>query len=143
MCVIVVATDGRLFLVDEYQDNEKTTEGHALCIQALLDKWDIDFVYIDSAAAQTKHDLAMMYDISCVNAKKAKNEGISYMSSKMEHDRLLTDRRCVHAIAAFDNYRWDLREGKTKEEPVHDDYCHMADAIRYALYTHAANIIEE
>lgn len=144
MCVIVVTMDGRLFLVDEYQDNEKTTAGHAECIQRLLDKWEIDFVYIDSAAAQTKHDLAMLYDISCVNANKSVNDGISYMSSKMEHDRLMVDRRCGVSVNTFDNYRWDLREGILKEKPAHDDaVCHMADAIRYALYSHAANIIDE
>ncbi len=145
-CVFIIGRDGRVFLVEEYQVGGKNTDYHAKQIRKLLDKWDIDFVYIDSAAAQTKYDLASMYDISCVNAKKALLPGISYMSSLVEHDRLYVDASCKRSIYAFENYAWDMRPGLLKETPIHDGHegaSHMADAIRYALYSHSMNIIEE
>ena len=39
-------------------------------------------------------------------------------------------------LAMLDQYRWDNREGLTKEKPKHDEYSHMADALRYALYSY-------
>ena len=54
----------KILLLDEYLDAEKTTEHHAREIQRLVDKWDIDYIYIDSAAQQTRFDFAQNYDLS-------------------------------------------------------------------------------
>jgi hypothetical protein len=38
----------------------------------------------------------------------------------------------------FDQYRWDTKEtasGNSKEKPEHKMPSHMADAVRYAIYT--------
>lgn len=142
LCVIVIASDGRCYLVDEYMNSGVNTKTHAEAIQEKLDKWQIDFVYIDSAAAQTKHDLAELYDIACMNAKKDKLPGIAYVSSRVEQDLLYVDKDCKDSIASLENYRWDTREGLIRETEVHDDYSHMADAIRYALYSHSSNMIQ-
>ena len=51
LCVIAYDWDNdKFYLVDEYLDAERTTEQHAGEIQKLIDRWDIDFIYIDSAA---------------------------------------------------------------------------------------------
>ena len=56
-CVVAYDWDEeKYFLVDEYLDAERTTEQHAIEIQALIQKWDIDYIYIDSAAQQTRFD---------------------------------------------------------------------------------------
>ena len=58
-CVIAYDWDKRkYYLIDEYMDAEKTTEQHAMQIQKLIHKWDIDYIYIDSAAQQTRYDFA-------------------------------------------------------------------------------------
>ena len=57
-------------------DAEKTTEQHAEEISRLIHKWDIDYIYIDSAAQQTRFDFAQNYDISTINAKKSLLDGI-------------------------------------------------------------------
>ena len=139
MCVFVTDFES-VFLVDEYMLAENNTEKQAAQIQKLMDKWDIDFIYIDSAAAQTRFDLASMYDISTIKAKKSVLDGIGYVSSIIDNDRLFVDPKCVHTIAMLDNYRWDDRENLLKEKPVHDKYSHMADALRYALYSHSYNM---
>ena len=51
-------------------DAERTTEQHAGEIRKMIDKYNIDWIYIDSAAQQTRFDLAQNYDISTINAKK-------------------------------------------------------------------------
>lgn len=138
---VVVITDGeKYYVVDEYQNSSATTAGHARKIQKLMDKWDIDFIYIDSSAAQTKFDFAMNFDISTINATKSVLDGIGYVASIVEQDRLLVDSSCKHTIASLENYVWDEREGLLKEKPKHDKYSHMADALRYALYSHSHNM---
>ena len=72
LCVIAYDWDREKFYVlDEYLDAERTTEQHAMQIRALIDKYNIDWIYIDSAAQQTRFDFAQNYDISTINAKKS------------------------------------------------------------------------
>ena len=139
---VVVLCDGyNFYIVDEFLDNEKSTSQQAEKIHDMIEDYDIDFIYIDSAAAQTKYDLAYDYDITCTNAnKKSRNDGIGYVASLVEHDRIFVDKKCEHTLEMFDNYRWDDKTGLLNERPVHNIYSHMADAIRYAIYTHAANV---
>ena len=138
---VVVFTDGyNFYAVDEYFAKERTTSAHAAAIKDLVDKYDADFVFIDHSAAQTKADLAYEYDISCANANKSKLDGVGYVSSIVEWDRLFVDPKCTNLIDTLNNYRWDLRPNKVKEDTVHDDYSHMADALRYALYSYAPNM---
>ena len=40
-------------------------------IRKLINKWNIDYIYIDSAAQQTRFDFAQNYDITTINAKKS------------------------------------------------------------------------
>ena len=78
MCVIAYDWDeDKYYLVDEYFNAERTTEQHAEEIQKLIQRWDIDFIYIDSAAQQTRFDFAQNFDISTINAKKSVLDGIS------------------------------------------------------------------
>jgi len=138
---VVVATDGvDFYIVDEYLKNEKATSMYAEAIQVLIDRWDIDFIYIDSASQQTRYDLAYDYDITCTNARKSVLDGIGYVSSIIEHDRLFVDESCVEVINCLDNYVWDAKEGLLNERPKHDMHSHMADAIRYSLYSHSFNV---
>ena len=139
--LLVALTDGHnWYIVDEYFEKGKTTSAHAEKIKALVEKWDADFVFIDHSAAQTKADLAYDYDISCANANKSKLDGLGYVASIVEWDRLFVDPSCKHTIDSLNNYRWDNRPNKIKEDTVHDEFSHMADALRYALYTYSPNV---
>jgi len=138
---VVVMTDGyNYYVVAEYLDNKKATSQHALKIKELVDFYEADFVYIDHSAAQTRQDLAYDYDISCANANKSKLDGIGYISSIIDWDRLFVDPSCTNVLDCLNNYRWDLRSNKVKEDTVHDQYSHMADALRYAIYSYAPNV---
>ena len=73
-------------------------------------------------------------------SKKSILDGIGYVSSIIEHGRLFVDKSCTELINCLDNYRWDDRPGLLNERPMHDEFSHMADALRYALYTHSYNV---
>lgn len=122
-------------IVDEYVLADSTTAKHAEAFQVFIDKWNIDLIFIDSAAAQFGADLTYEYDITTSKARKDKLPGIAYVQSIVEQDRLMISPHCSHSLGAMDQYRWDPREGLISPKPMHDDHSHPADAIRYALYT--------
>ena len=135
-CVIGYNWDKeKFYLVDEYLEAERTTEYHAIKIRKLMDKWDVDWIYIDSAAQQTRFDFAQNFDISTINAKKSVLDGIAHVAAIVDNDTLVVDQTCHHALQALDQYQWDANPNLLREKPKHNQYSHMADALRYALYT--------
>jgi hypothetical protein len=136
LCVIAYDWDAnKFYLVDEYMNNERTTEQHAVEIQKLIDKWDIDYIYIDSAAQQTRFDFAQNYDISTINAKKSVLDGIGHVSAIIDNDKLYVDQECKESLKCLDAYQWDPNPNLLKEKPKHNMASHMADGMRYALYS--------
>ena len=123
------------YVLDEYLDAERTTEQHAKEIRDMIVKWDIDYIFIDSAAQQTRFDFAQNYDISTVNAKKSILDGIAHVESVVDNDRLNVDVKCDETLQALDQYQWDPNPNLLREKPKHNRACHMADALRYALYS--------
>ena len=136
MCVIAYDWENeKYYLVDEYLNNERTTEQHAEEIQKLIDRWDIDYIYIDSAAQQTRFDFAQNYDISTINAKKSVLDGIGHVSAIIDNDYLYVDQECGESLKCLDSYQWDPNPNLIKEKPKHNMASHMADGLRYALYS--------
>ena len=133
-------SDDKFYLLDEYLNSERTTEQHAAEIRKLVDKWNIDYIYIDSAAQQTRFDFAQNYDITTINAKKSVLDGIGYVAGIVDNDKLTVHQSCTESLLSLDQYQWDPNPNLMREKPKHSYACHMADAIRYALYsfeTHA------
>ena len=130
----------KFFILDEYWDTKKVTSKHAAKIQALIDKWDPDFVFADHSAAQTRADLAYEYDIITASAKKSVLDGIGYVATLVEQDRVFVMPHCKMVLEAFDGYAWDPNDKLLKEKPTHNEASHMADAIRYALYSHVTSV---
>jgi len=136
LCVIAYNwEEEKFYLVNEYLNAERTTEQHASEIQVLIDKYRIDYIYIDSAAQQTRFDFAQNYDISTINAKKSVLDGIAHAAAIIDNDRLIVDQRCRETLACVDQYQWDPNPNLMREKPKHNMASHMADALRYALYT--------
>lgn len=123
-------------VVDEYLKSEATTDKHAESFSELIARWQIDPIFIDSAAPQFASDLAYLYNIATIKAKKDVLPGIAYVQTLIETGRLVVAPHCVHTLEMLDQYRWDTRENLKQEKPLHDGYSHMADALRYALYTY-------
>jgi hypothetical protein len=136
MCVIAYDWDTeKFYLLDEYFNNERTTDQHAVEIQKLIDRWDIDYIYIDSAAQQTRFDFAQNYGISTINAKKSIIDGIGHVAAIIDNDGLFVDQAAKESLACVDAYQWDPNPNLVREKPKHNMASHMADALRYALYS--------
>ena len=135
-CVIAYDWDEKKYYVlDEYLDSERTTEQHAMQIRKMIEKYNIDWIYIDSAAQQTRFDFAQNYDITTVNAKKSVLDGIGHVAGIVDNDDLYVNQNCREVLMCLDQYQWDPNLNLMKERPKHDGASHMADALRYALYT--------
>ena len=136
MCVIAYDwDDDKYYLVDEYFNSERTTEQHAEEIQKLIQRWDIDYIYIDSAAQQTRFDFAQNFDISTINAKKSVLDGISHVAGIADNNLLYVDQECKESLKCLDSYQWDPNPNLIREKPKHNMASHMADGLRYALYS--------
>lgn len=140
-CVIAYDWDTEnYYLVKEYLNSEKTTEKHAEEVQHLINIYDIDYIFIDSAAQQTRFDFAQNYDISTINAKKSVLDGIAFVANAIDNNKLIVDQQCTEVLAALDQYQWDPNPNLIKEKPKHTRASNMADAIRYAMYSFEVSI---
>jgi len=136
----ILAYDGEYYyLLDEYYSSEKTTERHAKVIEEKIAKWDIDSIFIDSAAQQTRFDLAMTYGISTNDAKKSVLDGIASVGAVVDNDKLIVHYECHRSIDSLDQYQWDPNPNLLLEKPLHNEFSHMSDAIRYAIYSFEGN----
>jgi hypothetical protein len=124
------------YCVEDYLASERTTGEHSQHFHRMIERWGIETVFIDSAAAQFAADLAYNYDIATTRAKKDVLPGIAYVQTLVQQGRLRVLSSCQHVLAMLDQYQWDDREGLQRERPKHNRYSHMADAVRYALYTY-------
>lgn len=137
--IVYRADIDKFHIVDEYLESEMTTNKHAERFKEYISKWNIDAIFCDPAAPQFMSDLAVLYDISTIKADKAVLEGIAYVQTLLEQGRLLVDPRCTEVLRMFDQYQWDTSQHLTKEKPKHDGakgVVHVADAVRYAVYTY-------
>jgi hypothetical protein len=135
---IVIVYDPKLnifHVIDEYQEAQATTDIHAQKFNSFVFKYGIESIFIDSASAQFASDLAYSYDLATTKAKKQVNEGIAYVQTLIENDRLLVSPNCTYTLSMLDQYRWKMDAVSGIERPNHDIHSHMADALRYALYS--------
>ena len=103
--------------------------------RTLINKWDIDYIYIDSAAQQTRFDFAQNYDITTINAKKSVLDGIGHVGGIVDNHKLIVDQKCKETLICLDQYQCDPNPNLLREKPKHNYASHMADALRYALYS--------
>ena len=132
----------KYYVLDEFLDNKMLTSEQAAEVTRLEEIYGLDIIYIDSAAAQTRFDWANEYDISTSKSKKSKLDGIAFVASIIDNNNLIIDESCVETQKTCDQYRWDDRPNLVKERPMHNGVQHMADAIRYALYSYVVRGFE-
>lgn len=134
---VVIGVDGKgsYYIIDEYVSRESTTSELANVVREKIDQWDIESIYIDSAAQQVKADFAYEHDIPTINAIKSVNDGIAFIQNLIENDKLNFDiDNAMYTWKAINAYQWNNKTDIPK--PVHDWASHPCDAVRYAIYTH-------
>lgn len=127
--------DDIYYIIGAYSESRTTTDILASNIKRLFDTYgDPDVVYADSAAAQSRQDLAVLYDIGSSAAKKDVLAGIEYMHTLIASGRLIIDSSLVDVIWSIQNYFWkESNSGEVK--PAHEEASHYNDAIRYAIFS--------
>ncbi len=133
--IVIAFYDDAFHVVDEYVESNRTTEEHAAAFRKFVDKYGLESIFIDAAAAQTASDLAYTYDIATIKAKKAVLEGIAYVQTLIGQGRLLVSPNCTETLKMLDQYRWKPDTPSGIEKPLHDEHSHIADALRYCLYS--------
>ena len=145
MVVLLVEQDedglNKYYLLDEYVATHRSTEKHAQEINERVLMFELDYIFADSAAAQSRYDLAATYDISTVGAIKSVTDGIGAVGAVIDNNRLIIHEECSESIYAVRNYKWkgNVDAGAWNietEKPEHNRASHCADAIRYAIYTY-------
>jgi len=144
--LFIALNERKAYLVDEFQKADMKTSELAKVIHDFEDKYNPDIIFGDASARQTMWDLAQDYDITCRLAKKSVTDGINFVSSLLDNDLLLVDASCTESINAISNYQWkeafNSHDEYTKEKPLHNEYSHLCDAIRYGLYSYSQNMGE-
>lgn len=125
----------KYYITWDYLEPERTTDQHAAIFSEIIDEKLVDHIFVDSAAAQFRADLAGGHDIPSTAAKKSVLDGLAYCQMLIENKKIIVDVRCKHVIEMIRNYRWDMNPNLLNVKPVHDQYSHIADAFRYMLYT--------
>ena len=133
------SVEDKYYLVDEYEDAEKVTSKQAEEVKKLEEKYNIDIIFADSAAAQTRADFAYEYDIVTAGAKKSVLDGIGYVQSLIDHDKLIVHSECILVLNMLAQYAWEDKDNMTKARPKKSQYSHIADALRYAVYSYVIN----
>ncbi len=124
----------KFYLIEEYQAAGMSTAQHAEHIGRMDQEYEPEAIFIDYAAAQFGADLALEHDISTSKANKSILDGIAFVQMLIQQDKLYVADNLTHVKETFTNYIW--KEKAIKETPLHNDYSHMADAIRYCLYSY-------
>lgn len=126
------------YILEEYEQAEKTTAQHAMYIQHCIDRYSVDRIFVDSAAAQFRQDLAYEHEISSAPAKKSVLDGLACLQALFQQGKIIVDASCTSLIHALQNYKWDFKEGEetlSREKPRHDSNSHLCDALRYGIYS--------
>lgn len=130
--------DDIYYIMEEYEEKEKTTGDHAAYIHELEEKYEIDRIFVDAAAAQFRNDLAYEHDIASAPAKKSVLDGLACIQNLFHQNKIIVSTECPRLIHALQNYKWDFDETSeklVKEKPKHDNTSHLCDALRYGIYS--------
>jgi hypothetical protein len=79
--------------------------------------------------------MAVLYDLPSAKANKSVLDGLAFVESLIDNNRLFVDENCEFVLHMLNNYRWDNNEALVKPKPMHDKFSHVADSLRYALYS--------
>ncbi|MGL5057286.1 MAG: PBSX family phage terminase large subunit [Fusobacteriaceae bacterium] len=131
--IVVVAktTRGRFIVVEEVASQHKDINWWTAQAKDLRARYGIAMFYCDTARPEYVQAFNQA-GLVATNANKAVIEGITYVASLLQADRLvILENRAPKLVEEMYQYIW---KGGSKEEPVKlNDDCQ--DSLRYALFT--------
>jgi len=129
---IAINPDGVMYVYREYYRRQKLPEESGLAIKKLSEGERIDAVYCDPSdpAAIEKY---CRLGLPAEPANNAVKEGIETVITLFKANRLFVFQGLVNLLDEIENYRWQEKQEKLRDEPV-KEYDHAVDAMRYACF---------
>lgn len=116
------------------EDSQKTDTEYADDLKDFLDGIKPAKIIIDPSAASFIAELKKRgYSI-----KKARNDvldGIRFVASMLNQERIAFAESCVNTILEFNSYIWDAKASEKGEDKPIKQHDHAMDAVRYFCYT--------
>lgn len=132
--------NGKWICIKEYyysgreEVTQKTNNEYADDLKAFLGEIKPKAIIIDPSAASFIAELRKRgYKI-----KKAKNDvidGIRFVSSMLNEERIAFSKECRNTILEFNSYTWDAKASEKGEDKPIKQHDHAMDAVRYFCYT--------
>lgn len=133
-------TGGKWICTKEYyysgrdESSQKTDTEYADDLKDFLDGIKPKKIIIDPSAASFIAELKKRgYSI-----KKAKNDvldGIRFVASMLNQEKIAFATACVNTILEFNSYIWDVKASEKGEDKPIKQHDHAMDAVRYFCYT--------
>ncbi|MFA9376244.1 MAG: PBSX family phage terminase large subunit [Lachnotalea sp.] len=131
---------GKWICIREYyysgrdEDSQKTDSEYADDLKTWLNGIKPTKIIIDPSAASFIAELKKRGYV----IKKAKNDvldGIRFVASLLNQDKIAIHESCVETIKEFNSYIWDIKASEHGEDKPIKQHDHAMDAIRYFCYT--------
>lgn len=129
-----------IHIIDYYQDNGKSLQEYIEVIRnkpynygKYLAPHDIDNHELSTGF--TRREFARRLGIDFTVVPRCQDLQVAIDEVRMKFDRLWIDNeKCASLIKCLDNYkkRW-MSAGYWAKEPVHNEFSHGADSLRYAI----------
>lgn len=137
--------NGRWICIDEYyysgreNQKQKTNHEYAVDMEKFLDGRYPMSIVVDPSAASFILELENM---GYVVAKADNNvvEGIRYVASLLNQEKIGFFKKCKNLIKEFDNYIWDAKAAAHGEDKPIKENDHAMDGIRYYCFTIIKNM---
>lgn len=139
--VIMIAgmdSDGRLYLVDEYQKRKMQNEEIISVVSRMYEQYHFSMAYCDHEPGS----IAMLRKAGIPATEAAKDviPGIRAVASRLAvqgdgKPRLFVHPRCVNYLSDVRQYSYpEGRADRENEKPAHP-FSHSQDAVRYMIYS--------
>jgi PBSX family phage terminase large subunit len=128
--------DSRLYAVAEWAPGKGTSADRSASLRAFMSQHtEVEFLFVDPAAAGFKFQLNRDGYANVANASNAVDSGIKVVASLLSTRQLLIHESCTNLLNEIPGYVWDAKASEKGEDaPVKIDD-HAVDALRYAVAT--------
>lgn len=114
--------------------NQKTDKEFADDLEDFIKGYPVKEVIIDPSAASFIAEVKERK----IRVKKAKNDvldGIRYVASLLNSEKIMFNESCKNTIGEFNSYIWDKKASDKGEDKPIKEHDHAMDAVRYFCYT--------
>ena len=129
-----IAVEEEYYYDSVKQGRQKSDDELANDIYKFIQYKNVAAVYVDPSAASFKIELRKR-NIPVIDAKNDVIDGIKVVSKFISGKNLVVHKSCKTLIEVLQSYSWDPQAADRGEDRPLKKFEHIADALRYAIYT--------